>query len=401
MKLAVDLHLHSHYAGHVSPDMTLPNIITCAQRKGLDVLSTGDCLQADWLREIEGHLFETGSGFLLPRAETYQMSREMLPLHLHRPVRFLLGAEVCCAPPGTKRLGGLHHLLYFRSLESVRRVRNKLLPFGDLKDGRPTLALSSRDLLALILEHGDGCELAPAHVLSPWFSTLGSMSGGHTLHEIFGDNACHLLAIETGITSTPTMCRRISALDEHALICSSDAHSPANLGREYTLLDIEPNYDSLMSALRGPTNPRLLGYVKYPCERTGYYYNYCGLCQQAQHGTTCSHCGRPLTIGSRDRTDAIADRTEPISFPHDPPFCELLPLADLIAQELGFSRESERVSRLHTRFLNEIGHERYVLTEASTEELVAVTTPAFANTITNQRVTPHFHSTREQLSLRL
>ncbi|MFT3870339.1 MAG: endonuclease Q family protein [Nibricoccus sp.] len=400
MKLAVDLHLHSRYAGHVSPDMTLPRIITCAQCKGLDVLGTGDCLQSDWLREIEGHLFETGSGFLLPRAETYQTSRETLPLHLQRPVRFVLSTEVCCAPHGTKRLGGLHHLLYFRSLASVRRLREKLLRFGDLKDGRPTLALSSHDLLALILDHGDGCELAPAHVLSPWFSSLGSVSGRQTLQEIFGDNARHLLAIETGITSTPAMCRRISALDGHTLICSSDAHSPAKLGREYTILDIEPNYDSVISTLRHPAQTRLLRYVKYPCERTGYYYNYCGFCQNAQHGSICAHCERPLIVGSRDRVEVIADRNEPISLPHDPPFCELVPLVELIAQELGLSRDSERVCRLHTRFLHEIGHERYVITEAPLEELLHVTTPAFANAIVDQRHAPHALQSREQLSLR-
>jgi PHP family Zn ribbon phosphoesterase len=283
----------------------------------------------------------------------------------------------------------------------VRRFREKVAPFSDLKDGRPTFALSSRELLSLVLAHGDGCELAPAHVLSPWFSSLGSVSGGRTLHDIFGDNVDHLLAVETGITSTPSMCRRISTLDQHALICSSDAHSPANLGREYTFLDIEPNYASLMSAVRDSTRSHQLGYVKYPSARAGYYHNYCGLCQRAQNGSTCARCGRPLTIGSRDRTEAIADRTEPLWLSQDPPFCELLPLADLISQELGCSRESDRVSRLHNRFLNEIGHERYVLVEAPMEELLHVTTPAFADAIVSQRLTPHALQSHEQLSLRL
>ena len=62
MQLAVDLHLHSRHAGGVSPAMTVPNIAAWAQRKGLDLLGTGDCLQADWLREIETSMVETEAG---------------------------------------------------------------------------------------------------------------------------------------------------------------------------------------------------------------------------------------------------------------------------------------------------------------------------------------------------
>lgn len=44
MRFAADLHLHSRYASGVSPAMTMENIALWAQRKGVDLLGTGDCL---------------------------------------------------------------------------------------------------------------------------------------------------------------------------------------------------------------------------------------------------------------------------------------------------------------------------------------------------------------------
>ncbi|MFT3780696.1 MAG: endonuclease Q family protein [Nibricoccus sp.] len=399
MKLAVDLHLHSHHAGGVSPEMTLPNLIMTAQQKGMDVLATGDCLQADWLKEIEIHLYEIGSGFLQPRTETYDLSRETLPLHLHRPVRFVLSTEVCCAPRGTKRLHGLHHLLYFRSIESVRRFREKLRGHGDLKDGRPTLNLTSRRLLEMVREHGDGCELVPAHVLSPWYSSLGSTSGEKTLEAVFGDNARNLLAVEVGVPATPKMCRRISALDQHTLICSSDAHSLENVGREYTLLDIEPNYDALTSALRDRTGCKLVGFVKFPVARTGYYYRFCGVCQKSQPGTVCPTCGLPLPNGTYHRTEEIADRPEPLTGPRTPPYTELLPLDHLLSLSLGFGQKTDRVSTTYERHLHAIGHQRYILTEAPLEELRNATTYELAQIIVAQRNGAPPFGPPEQLAL--
>jgi PHP family Zn ribbon phosphoesterase len=68
-RFAADLHLHSRYAGGVSPAMTIENIALWAQRKGVDLLGSGDCLQADWLREIETKLMPAGPGFFALRPE--------------------------------------------------------------------------------------------------------------------------------------------------------------------------------------------------------------------------------------------------------------------------------------------------------------------------------------------
>ncbi len=58
MRFAADLHLHSRFASGVSPAMTMENIALWAQRKGVDLLGTGDCLQADWLPGNQAHTAE-------------------------------------------------------------------------------------------------------------------------------------------------------------------------------------------------------------------------------------------------------------------------------------------------------------------------------------------------------
>ena len=43
---------------------------------------------------------------------------------------------------------------------------------------------------------------------------------------------------------------RVSMLDRFQLISNSDAHSPAKLGREATLLDIDWSYEGLRGAIQ-------------------------------------------------------------------------------------------------------------------------------------------------------
>ena len=384
-RLAVDLHLHSSYAAGVSPAMTLENIAASAQRKGIDLLATGDCLQRWWFSQIREQMRETGTGFLALQPTIAQSVAENLPRHLQQSLRFVLSTEVCCAPTRTRHGQRHHHLLYFRSLESVARFRVRIERFGDLEKGRPTLALSSRELLDLVLEHGDGCALAPAHALNPWNSVLGSLDGKKSLQEVFGDATPQLLAVEMGPTATPSMCRRLSSLDPFALLCSSDAHSPENIGREYTLMEIEPTYDALIGALRSQSGKSIRGYVKFPPERTGYYFNHCRTCDRSFAAQTCPNCGHPLVVGTRDHAQAIADRPDPC-FASDQPSCQILyPLAFIIADSMGVDVKNTRVRAVHARLLSALGHERYILTEATEDELANATVADLAFAIVRQR----------------
>ncbi|HEY9249117.1 MAG TPA: endonuclease Q family protein [Rariglobus sp.] len=361
--------------------MTVENIARWAQRKGLDLLGTGDGLQSEWLAALEAAMEEAEPGWLKLRPEVEARVARTLPERLRRTLRHVVSAEVCCAPPGTPALGGIHHLLYFPSLEHARRFRERMGPHGDLREGRPELALNSRELLAALLEFDPRCRLAPAHVFNPWYSTLGTVSGGRTLAETFGDLEPHVLAVETGLTSTPAMCRRVSALDACALFSNSDAHSLENLGRECTLVDIAPGYEALMRALGGGS---IAGTIKFPVERTRYYLNRCGACKQSFEGRRCPRCGHALVMGARDRLERIADRTEPVM--RDAPFMQVLPLAYVLAEQMGVPRTAKPVQAWLERLLESLGNERHILTEASEEEIADATTVSLARAIVLQRM---------------
>lgn len=385
---AVDLHLHSPHAGGTSPQMTLENILRWARWKGIDLIGTGDCLHPARRAEIAACLEETPDGFLVPRAEQDDAALIRLPQRLRRPLRFVLTTEVCCCPIGTNKYKGLHHLIFFRSLASVERFAARVAIFGDLSaDGRPELRLTSAELLHLVVENGEGTELAPAHILSPWYSSLGSVGGKFTLEEIYRDLTPLVLGIEAGTSARFAMCRRIASLDAHALFCNSDAHSLDHIAREYMCIELaKPSYGHLMQALQDRSASRIRQAVKLNVFFSGYYYNWCSACEKSYAAQHCPQCHRPLTMGTADRTELIASRPTTTALPVTD--LQLLPLADLLARRVGLPADSDTVQKLQRRYLEEIGHERHILTEATESALIPYLGRDLAEVIVQQRIEP-------------
>lgn len=395
MRFAADLHLHSHHSKAVSPQMTLPTMAGVARRKGIDVLGTGDCLQGDWLNTLDRSLEQREGGWYELRSDLAGKAPGPLPkVWRERPLRFVPSTEVSCLTSSEGRLRGIHHLIYFPTLNGARSFREKVARFGDLREGRPTLGLTSRELLELVKSHDDACHLAPAHVMNPYFSSLGTIEGHRTLEEIFGDLAGELLAVETGLTSTPEMCRRVSSLDRHSLFSCSDAHSPENLGRECTIFDVEPTVPAMFAALRRGVGIAELH--KFPLERTRYYRNWCSACAEAFPGQTCPNCGRRLVTGSHDRLEAVlADRRTPALSANAPIVRSHLPLRFLVAGLCGSSLDGKPVTKFCDALISAVGPERFVLTEADFDALAAASTPQIARAIVAQRA-PEFDFRREK-----
>ncbi len=386
MRFAADLHLHSRFASGVSPAMTLENIALWAQRKGVDLLGTGDCLQPQWRGEIETSLIEAEPGFYALKPELERSIHARLPENLRRSLRFVLSTEVNCIPPGTDEMHGIHQLIYFPSLEVAREFAARIAKKGDLQEGRPNIALSARDLVRGAKDF-DRVRVAAPHVMNPWFSVLGIVGGSNSVEEIYRDALPDLWAIETGLTANPAMCRRVPGLDRFSLYSCSDAHSLENVGRECTLLDIEPDYDSLMAALRTGTSDRVKGTIKFPLELTRYFLNWCSHCQEPFDAwPVCPQCARRLTMGSRDHMEQLlAVRSQPVFSANPPPFETLQPLAQVIAAVEGRNPDAGGVRRVAAEIVDRLGHERHVLTEATPADLLRVTAPEVAKAILNQR----------------
>ena len=141
----------------------------------------------------------------------------------------------------------VHSLIILPGLEQAEKVSAKLENIGNLhSDGRPILGLDCRDLAEIILDICPEAVYVPAHIWTPHFSLFGAFSGFDTLEECFEDMSPYIHALETGLSSDPPMNWRISALDRYQLISNSDAHSPAKLGREASILDCEMSYSGLV-----------------------------------------------------------------------------------------------------------------------------------------------------------
>jgi DNA helicase-2/ATP-dependent DNA helicase PcrA len=352
---AADLHLHSRYASGVSPAMTLENIAYWALRKGVDLLGTGDCLQSQWLDEIEVGTMDAEPGLRALTPEVEQLIHARLPDHLRRSLRFVLSTEVNCVTGGDE-MKGIHQLIYFPSLAVVREFAARISKLGDLTEGRPTLSISPEKLVRGAMNF-DRVRVAAPHVMNPWFSVLGVVGGKIAMDQIYGEQLPNLWAIETGLTANPLMCRRVPSLDAHGLYSCSDAHSLENIGRECTLLDIEPSYDALMHALRSGSREQITGTLKFPIELTRYFLNWCSQCKTAfEAWPHCPNCHRKLTKGSRDRMVELGEVRDVPAMPDcAPPFEVLRPLSYVIAAVDNKKPDTVGVRRLAAEIVDQLG----------------------------------------------
>ena len=123
-----------------------------------------------------------------------------------------------------------------------------------MSDGRPIIGLTSIQVAELVLTIEPKALIIPAHAWTPWFSVFGSMSGFNSIDEAFGPYAKHIYAVETGLSSSPSMNWRIKELDNRSILSFSDAHSGPKIGREATVFDIPDgklSYDAIYNAIKG------------------------------------------------------------------------------------------------------------------------------------------------------
>ena len=118
--------------------------------------------------------------------------------------------------------------------------------------------------------------------------------------------------METGLSSDPPMNWRLSALDSYQLVSNSDAHSPAKLGREANLFQMEMCDDNLEKAIQ--TGEGLEGTIEFFPEEGKYHFDghrKCHIClspvEAERLGGKCPVCGKKLTVGVDHRVEQLAD----------------------------------------------------------------------------------------------
>ena len=157
-------------------------------------------------------------------------------------------------------------------------------------------------------------------------------------------------------------------MDHLQMISNSDAHSPAKLGREANLLDIDLCYKGLYDAVQ--EGKGLKGTIEFFPEEGKYHYDghrKCNLClspgEAIKYHGKCPVCGRKLTLGVSHRIQQLADREDGFIRPEALPFESLVPLEEVIAASTGHSPASAKVRRQYEELLGSLGTEFEILRE--------------------------------------
>ena len=368
-----DLHIHSKYSRATSRSLNLEELAIWAKKKGLSLIGTGDFTHPAWFAEIKEKLVPSDDGTFMLKPE---IERE-----IGANVKFILTVEISTIYKKWDKTRKVHHVVFVPDLQSAENFRNKLDAIGNIKsDGRPILGLDSRNLLETVLESGQNSFIIPAHIWTPWFSVLGSKSGFDSIEDCYGDLSEHIFAVETGLSSNPEMNWHVSKLDKFRLVSNSDAHSASKLAREATVFDIEPNYYSIMNALK--TGKGYTGTVEFFPEEGKYHedgHRKCNVCmtpeETKKHNGICPVCGKPMTIGVLYRVNELSDRKEIITPPETAgKVFSLVPLQEMIAEIKGVGASSKSVTYEYERLINTFGSELAILQDVPVDEISKTST---------------------------
>lgn len=363
MRFIADFHIHSRYSRATSGDMEVETIGKWAEIKGVGLMGTGDFTHPLYLAELKAKL-EPAEGGL------FRLKRPS-------PVRFILTAEVSNIFQQRGRLRKVHTLIFAPSFAVVDKINTNLGRLGKLSsDGRPTLTAPVKEVVKLVLDSSPDCLVIPAHAWTPWFSIFGANSGFDSIEECFQEESRHISAIETGLSSNPSMNWRLSILDPISLVSNSDAHSPPKIGREANVFQCNMDYWEITEAIKNKDRNKFIFTIEFFPEEGKYHYDghrNCGLVFSPQETRRqkglCPSCKRRLTIGVMHRVENLADRPEGYMPPGAIPAQHLVPLEEIIAEALNQSVNTKAVREEYLKAVHTLGNEFFVLMDAPKEDL--------------------------------
>ena len=362
-----DFHIHSKYSRATSKDCVPEMLDFWARRKGLHLIGTGDFTHPAWRAELKEKFIPCEEGLYRLKDDYIKESDIAGP---DISPRFIVSGEISSIYKKNGKVRKVHNLILLPSIEEAEALSRRLEAIGNLhSDGRPILGLDSRDLLEITLGVCPEAIFIPAHIWTPHFSLFGAYSGFDDIHECFEDLTGHIHALETGLSSDPSMNWRLSALDAFTLVSNSDAHSPANLAREANLFDTGLSFHEISQALQSHNG--FAGTIEFFPEEGKYHYDghrNCKVCfkpseTKAASGI-CPVCGGRITVGVLHRVEALADRDEGFTPPDAKHFERLIPLHEVVASSMGMTVASVKVKAKYDYLIAHIGPELFILREA-------------------------------------
>ncbi len=373
--------------------MILPTMALYGRRKGLDILTASDFTHPVWFKEIKSQLEEVHEGVYRLKNQTSN-SKDQINTQGKEPY-FLLSTEISSICKDKDKLRRIHNLVFSPNLETAEKINEALLKRGcNLSaDGRPIIGLKSRELLELILEIDERSFLIPCHIWTPHFGIYGSASGYDSLEEAFGDYAKYIYGIETGLSSDPEMNWAIDELKDRSILSFSDAHSPAKMGREATVMDLEElSFEMLKSAIMRKGKNKVIYTIEFYPEEGKYHFSGHRNCkvvrdpkQLQEKGNKCPVCGKVLTEGVLYRVQQLADSYPTTTLEekynqgglkwytdstrHQPPYVKLVPLLEIVAESQHSTVFSQKTIGLYDTLVNAFGSELEILLKSDITEI--------------------------------
>ena len=364
MRIIADLHIHTKYSRATSKDMNINEIVRWADKKGINVIGTGDFQHPGYFGELKNKLEPAQPGL-------YKIRKSKAA------ARVMLTTEISNVYKQGGKVRKIHTLIMMPDMKAAENFSKILAEKGNTDyDGRPILGFPASDLLKMALYSCPEAMVVPAHAWTPWFSIFGSKSGFDSIEECFGKDAKYIKAIETGLSSDPAENWRISGLDNIALISNSDAHSARKIGREANVFDCDLDYYVIKKAIEKKDRKKFKFTIEFFPEEGKYHYDGHRLCGINYHPreslakkNKCPVCFKPLTLGVLHRIEELADRPWDYVPENAIPQKHVIQLEEIIADVKGVAPSSKKVQLEYETILTRGGTEFAVLLDKNEDEL--------------------------------
>ena len=384
--------------------MNLSNMYLWGRKKGINVFSITDFTHPIWFKEAQSQLTETGQGiYALKEASDLESKLGTLAEKPLLGPYFMLSCEVAAIYTEKGKVHRIHNLIFAPDFNTAEKINKSLSQRGInlMSDGRPILGISTRNLCELLFEISPRIAIIPCHIWTPWFSLYGSRSGYDHITECFGEYAPRIFAIETGLSSDPSMNWRVKELSTRSIVSFSDAHSLEKMGREATVLrnktgdrirDEDITYDNILNAfIRGKERIFEIAYtIEFYPEEGKYHYTGHRNCKvsysprETPKNDMCPVCKRPLTVGVMKRVEDLAETSEQLfTYIKDkngvvwvkdsrgirPSSVSLVPLLEILAEALKTAPNSQKVLTLFDSLIQKFGTEHEILLRTDLDDI--------------------------------
>ncbi|MDD3894575.1 MAG: endonuclease Q family protein [Syntrophomonadaceae bacterium] len=320
-QIYADLHIHIGNAGGkpvkitASRQLDLKTVLyRDAKTKGLDAIGIIDAACTNVLAEIEtmlreGELQELPAGGFLAR----------------NGVLLMAGAEI-------ESQEGVHSLIYVPGLEQLKTLHKYLKTrVKNMTLSTQRARVSIGELINLTrLTEGIFC---PAHAFTPFKGIYGSWTD--KLRPRLGLNTDQIYTLELGLSADTSMADMLKETRSFTYLSNSDAHSSANIAREYNLLRLgAKNFTELKLALLNKAGRKVLANYGMDPLLGKYHRSFCNDCHliasELPPVNTCHACGyKNMVKGVLDRIAEIRDYEEPHHPAGRPPYYYRVPLRAL------------------------------------------------------------------------